>query len=446
MHLNKDWVIAVLVLSAALAGCAPPADTGPLSAPAAAASNLSPAYPADTPPPAAGTEKSLARALARAMTIEEKCAQILMIAAGTEPSLPKDFAELIKTVPAGAVLLLGYNIAESPGKIMNLSADFQKTAAAVGKGIPFLIALDHEGGTVYRLGGAATRIPGAARAGAFLEKKDAQPESRNAALFRLYRSSAAQLSLLGFSLNLAPVLEPLSEANKEFLRHRSYAGDAGTVSRAGGIFIDAMRAGGVLAVGKHFPGTGGGDPHEKLTYINLDMPQDILPFRDAARVHALGALMVSHSVAPALDPALPVSVSPPALSWIRRHLDFEGIILTDDVNMKALSAQRSPEEAAVMAVAAGADMIMYLDERGITKVHAALVGAVREERLPEPRLEEAVTRILEQKLKLDMWNRSLQLIEDVSASPAFDRRLRQFAALKKEGDALAAALRHEENP
>jgi beta-glucosidase-like glycosyl hydrolase len=151
--------------------------------------------------------------------------------------------------------------------------------------------------------------------------------------------------------------------------------------------------------------------------------------------------MVSHAVFPSLDPALPVSLSSPALSWLRRRLGFEGIILTDDVNMKAVSAGRSPEEAAVMAVAAGADMIMYLDERGVTKAHAALVNAVREERLPLARLDEAVERILEQKLKRHIWNTSRRLIEEASSAPALGPRLREFVELKKEGDALTAALR-----
>lgn len=401
-------------------------------------------------------EKRLARALAEAMTTREKCAQLLMIAVGIRPEVPEDFGELMRDVPAGAVLLLSYNIAESPEKIMGLNAAFQKTAAVAGKGVPFLIALDHEGGTVYRLGAAATRIPGASRVGSFLEKSANRSSGPvfTEALHALYAASAKQLALLGFSLNLAPVLEPLGEENREFLRHRSYGADPYTVSRAGEIFIRAMGEGGVLAAGKHFPGTGRGDPHEVLTRLNMaiDMeegtdpdiegggedafPSGIFPFHRAVAGGGLAALMVSHVLVPGMDPLLPVSLSGSALSFIRRRLGFEGIILTDDINMKAVSAGRGAQEAAVAALAAGADMIMYLDERGIRAVHSALVRAVEEGRLPRERLEEAVVRVLEQKIRLNLWKRTGELMRAAEDGESLSRRGGEFSLLKKEGDAL----------
>jgi beta-N-acetylhexosaminidase len=210
-----------------------------------------------------------------------------------------------------------------------------------------------------------------------------------------------------------------------------------------------MREGGLLAAGKHFPGTGSGDPHEKLNRFEISLPPEaaarppaeIQPFAAAVTRYGHRALMVSHALAPALDPALPVSLSAPALSYLRDVLGFTGIILTDDVNMKAVSTDRGPEEAAVMAIAAGADMIMYLDERGIQKVHAALVRAVREGRLPEERVDEAAARIIEEKLALDMWKKSLELTEAAADSLPFASRLRELARVKKEADALAASLR-----
>ena len=400
----------------------------------------------------------LALSLARAMSREEKAAQILMIAVGTETSPPRDFPELMQSVPAGALLLLSYNIAPTPGEIMRLTASFQKIAGLSGKGVPFLIAVDHEGGAVYRLGNAATRIPGPSRAGALLGSPDpaqslpAPPGHAEALLSELYRASARELSLLGFSLVLAPVLEPLTSANNDFLKNRSYGADAHAVSRAGGLFIRAMHDGAILAAGKHFPGTGSGDPHDILDKFRASspfpqepaagiLPPEILPFRDAVADHGLSALMVSHVVAEDIDSTLPASLSAPLISWVRKNLDFDGIILTDDVNMKALSAGRSPEEAAVMALAAGADMIMYLDERHVSDVHAAIVQAVSAGRVPEERLEEAASRILEQKLKLGLWEKSRALTEAAEETPPFASRLEEYARHKKEGDGLAAQLR-----
>jgi beta-N-acetylhexosaminidase len=514
MAFRPGPALIALVLALA-AGCARPEDF-PRTEIAPEARGALPEIP---------PRRRLARALTRAMTTEEKCAQLLMIAVGIHARPPEDFPRLIKEVPAGAILLLGYNIAETPGEIMRLTAAFQKTAGLSGKGIPFFIAIDHEGGSVYRLGKAATRIPGASRAGALLEKalqdgpdgelevllsiaasridgnnpKETQeayaellellrihPEhpgiakalhtaelvlgirpplsglrsieestrpfpalTKAAALAALYRASARQLSLLGFSLNLAPVLEPLTGANKDFLSGRSYGAGARTASLAGGIFTAAMREGGVLAAGKHFPGTGSADPHEKLARLALSLPPEagaqppaeIQPFAAAITRYGLRALMVSHVLAPALDPDLPVSLSASAFSYLRDVLGFTGIILTDDVNMGAVSTDRSPEEAAVMAIAAGADMIMYLDERGIQKVHAALVRAVREGRLPEARVDEAAARIIEEKLVLELWKKTLELTEASADNPSLARRLYEFTRVKKEADALAASLR-----
>jgi beta-N-acetylhexosaminidase len=365
----------------------------------------------------------------------------------------------VRDVPAGAILLLGYNIAESPEKIMKLNAAFQKTAAAAGKGIPFLIALDHEGGTVYRLGAAATRIPGAARVGALLRKT---PGTAEAAAFTedlraLYTASARQLALLGFSLNLAPVLEPLSAANRDFLRYRSYGDDPRTVSLAGGIFTQAMREGGILAAGKHFPGTGGGDPHKTVTRLELGMSGSgdsseedfsplLFPFRAAINAGGLSALMVSHALVPELDPLLPVSLSAPAISFIRRRLGFEGIILTDDINMRAVSGGRGAGDAAVAALAAGADMIMYLDERGIAAVHSHIVSAVREGRLPEERLHEAAARVLEQKILLNLWKRSDDIRRAAEDPHGLFRRSEEFSRLKQEGDGLLKRIDPPSSP
>jgi beta-N-acetylhexosaminidase len=302
--------------------------------------------------------------------------------------------------------------------------------------------VDHEGGTVYRFGNAATRLPGASRIGALLDSGAGQEK-----ISALYRNAAFQLAVLGFSLNLAPVLEPLNPGNRDFLLPRSYGPSPQTAAAAGGIMIRAMREAGVLAAAKHFPGTGDGDPHLGLPRLALDagLPEapGLLPFRAAIFEYGLPALMVSHVAAPDLDSEAPVTLSAAALGgFLREGMNFQGIILTDDINMKAVTLGRGPETAAVMAVAAGADMIMYLDEYA-AKVHAALVAAVRNGNLPENRVNDAVTHILEQKIAFDLWNTSRNLVTaaSVPGGPAFVNRLREFEALKKEGDALVSALR-----
>ena len=199
-----------------------------------------------------------------------------------------------------------------------------------------------------------------------------------------------------------------------------------------------MRDGGILAVGKHFPGSGDADPHEGLPLFSFDASdpegRQVLPFRTAIRDFGLGALMSSHVVAPSLDPELPVTLSARAQTeHLRERLGFGGIVMTDDINMKALTKGLDPGAAAVAAIASGADMIMYLDE-DVQRIHAALVRAAGDGGLPLRRLEDAVTRILERKIDLDLWSRA-------SEGRRIEERLEEFTRLKAEGDAFLARFR-----
>jgi beta-glucosidase-like glycosyl hydrolase len=160
----------------------------------------------------------------------------------------------------------------------------------------------------------------------------------------------------------------------------------------------------------------------------------VQPFAAAISEQGLTALMLSHVISPSLDENLPVTLSALAQQgFLREKLGFRGIILTDDINMKALTQDRTPEEAAVMALAAGADMIMYLNDA--PRVLSALVRAVQEGRLCEARVEEAVVRIIEEKLRLGLWLRARELTD----SP-LKERLEEFGRVKKEGDALARSI------
>lgn len=408
-----------------------------------------------------------ARLLVRNMSLEEKTAQVMMVSYGLGPELPPEFSDLLEETPVGAVLLLGYNFAEEPQGVADLTGQITALSGAAGAGIPAFIAVDHEGGTVYRLGRAGTRLPGASAVGAALEA-GMDPHLPEA----LYRNGAEQLALLGISVNLAPVLEPLNDENRNFLSLRAFSADPRTVAAAGGIFIRAMRDGGVLAVGKHFPGSGDGDPHESLPLFAFDLgdPEElqslhpqIRAFGEAISLGELAAVMSSHVRAPGLDPLWPVSLSSRAQEdFLRSRLGFQGLIMTDDINMKALSGNGDPAGTAAQALAAGADIIMYL-EKDIPEVHRALVQLVRdggtggEEIVSRGRLDQAVQRILEMKIALgllDGGDDGKTSAEDAargrktlwespppggyspkSFSPA------AFGELKKEGDRLLREFR-----
>jgi len=388
-----------------------------------------------------------ARTIAAGMTLEEKCAQTMMVSFGLGPVVPLDFLKTLETVPVGAILLLGYNIAENAEGIAELTASLAAAARGAGAGIPAFIAVDHEGGTVYRLGRAGTRLPDASAAGAALAA-GADPDL----LAALYRNAADQLACLGISFNLAPVLEPLNAENREFLRHRSFSADPRVVSRAGGLVIDAMRDGGILAAGKHFPGSGDGDPHDGLPTFGFDLretdPPQLLPFREAVSRHRLAAVMTSHVMAPSLDPERPVTLSRAVQTdYLRNVLGFRGMVLTDDINMKALAEGRDPGRTAAEAIGAGADMFMYL-EKDITGVHRSLVRAAGDGGLGGERLDEAVVRILEAKIALGLvgWaaEKAAAGTEAGPKAPDGGRRTfsaAEFARLKEDGDRLLRRFR-----
>ncbi len=396
-------------------------------------------------PPAAGEPRlplvaadiaNRARTISASMTLEEKCAQVIMVSLGGAQSLTDDFRQRFARTPAGAVLLLEDNIAGSAEAVIELTDSLDGLARSAGGGIPAFIAVDHEGGTVFRFGNIATWLPGAARIG----KSGASAQD----VYDLYRNAARQLRTLGFTMNLAPILEPLDSDNQAFLEHRAFSADPEETARYGGIVIEAMRSSGVLAVGKHFPGSGKGDPHEELPLSSFgsDNPDSgILPFRRTISENRLAGIMISHVLVPALDPDLPVTISSRIQEgYLREVIGFEGIILTDDLNMQALTRQWDPHRAAVLALQAGADMIMYLPG-DFPSIHAGLLRAIADGSLSPVRLDEAVVRILEQKLAADLWNRDPSDALPGSAYGADERaarRLEGFARLKTEGDELAA--------
>jgi len=363
-----------------------------------------------------------AREIVNVMSIEEKCAQLLMISLGGAKDVPSWFVESFGSVPVGGVVFLGSNMPATAAEVVDFTARLQAIALGSRTGIPIFIAVDHEGGPVFRFGGIMTRLRSA-------ESVARTGRSRDEVL-ALYRNSSAQLAALGFSMNFAPVLEPLTKENRGFLGPRSYSADPATVAVYGGLFVEAMRKTGVTAVGKHFPGSGDGDPHRGLPRLEASregMEALVLPFREAA-AKGLPGIMVSHVLCPALDSANPATLSARIQNdLLRSELGFRGFAVSDDLNMKAVSARLPASKAAVLAVGAGTDLLMYLP-RDYGTVHAALVSAVKTGELQQARVDGAAVRIVEAKLEAGLW---------ISARKSASERKEDFRELKRRGDVLA---------
>jgi beta-N-acetylhexosaminidase len=207
-------------------------------------------------------------------------------------------------------------------------------------------------------------------------------------------------------MNLAPVVELLGEGNAAFLGSRAYGSSGAVVDAAAGAYIEGLQSESVAAVAKHFPGNAAADPHKVLPKLEVSKAvyeRDYLPRFASAIRRGVSSVMLSHVLFEAIDANNPSSLSPRVVRGeLRGRLGFRGLAITDDLGMNALSLTRSPEEAAIEALNAGADLLMLVDMGEATRVQAAIVQAVKEGRLSQNRLDEAVSRVLSLKSRFKM--------------------------------------------
>ncbi|MBW2467036.1 MAG: beta-N-acetylhexosaminidase [Deltaproteobacteria bacterium] len=256
---------------------------------------------------------------------------------------------------------------ESPEQLKKLSDDLCKACSRSNLGPP-LIAIDQEGGSVSRLPPPFTQFPDAR----VLAEKD-NPEK---SLSDYARVCASELREIGVNYNLAPVLD-VCEADREyFMERRSLGGDPEVVGRLGTLVAVELQAHGVAACAKHFPGLGAAvaDPHIRLPYVAKTeaelRAQDILPFQQAVGA-GVASVMTSHTVYHHLDPEYPATLSKKILTGLLRNdLGYEGVIITDDLEMGAIEKEGDLGRAALQAFTAGADLLL------ICHSHEKVIDAV----------------------------------------------------------------------
>jgi beta-N-acetylhexosaminidase len=362
-----------------------------------------------------------ARAAARLakLDLEARAAQVLLVGVQGSGAPSASTLALLARTPVGGVVLFGFNLPERPAALGGYVGALQDAAAKNGSGLPLIVAIDHEGGSVFRFKGEGiTRIPPPSEVG-----------SRGAKLASVLGEAAgAELRALGVNMALAPVVELLTDENKRFLGSRSYGRAASVVDACAGAYIEGLQGQGVAAVAKHFPGNAAEDPHTALPVLRTDRAtyeRDCAPRFESAIGRGVAGVMLSHVVFEALDPTRPATLSPAVVSTeLKGRLGFRGVAITDDLYMKALSAGSSPERSAVAALAAGSDLLMLSAMDGAEKARDAIVRAVRSGELAAGRLDEAALRVIELKIRFGM---------DEGLDPAArERRLALFAALVEE--------------
>jgi len=319
------------------------------------------------------------------MTIEEKIGQLLMVGHWKQ-NYYQHTERLVQVHDLGGIIVM--DIDDSVvSDVSTWTSAWQSKAD-----IPLLISIDQEGGVVSRI-----------RADGYLQTAQRDITDSEQA-YQVGQARGTELAALGINTNLAPVLDyaPTPEA---FLYERSFASSStlGTLATA---LINGHADAGVLAIPKHFPGHDStpADSHFELPVIDItaaQFPAYVSQFREVLDRADVGAMMTAHVLFPRLDDDFPTTMSEEVLArQLRRELDFDGVIITDDMTMGAITNTWTTNEASLQALHAGADMILFAAEpNAAIDAHAYLVEAVRGGELDEQRLDQSVVRILKLKEK-----------------------------------------------
>ncbi len=311
--------------------------------------------------------------------------QLLM---GSLPAwtITPELRSLAREFQLGGVILFARNV-EAPEQVAELSRDVQTLV----RDVPVWVSVDQEGGRVARLKAPFTEWPPMATLG---RSGDATLAARFA------RALAAELRAVGVTLDYAPVLDIHTNPKNPVIGDRALAGDADMVARLGVAIITQLQEHDVAACGKHFPGHGDTsvDSHHDLPFV--EHPPDRLrrvefvPFR-AAIAADVAFMMTAHVLVPALDERQPATLSRRIVAgMLRDELGFDGVIVTDDLEMKAIAAQYALGDAAVQAISAGCDGLLVCsgNVEAQAAVLEALIHAVEDGRLPWKRVEDALAR------------------------------------------------------
>lgn len=314
---------------------------------------------------------------------------------GNSEYIPVEYTPDGDLLVPGGYIFFSYNIADTPQKVADFTASVQEYCTKE-TGVPVYLTLDQEGGDVSRLRGITSPLPSASAVAKNMTAEEAR---------ELYSLQGKQMAELGFHLNLAPVAEPATEENKNFLGTRSF-GSAQQVLDYCQSFIAGFQQEQVGTVVKHFPGNTNVDPHSGLPEIPLSEEeltrQYLNLFKSVLEEKPWGILM-SHARTAAYDKDTPACLSS---FWVtdvlKNTYGYEGLVLSDDIFMAALEKNRfPPEKAAVMAVEAGIDVIM-LSEKLFYPTLDILVKKSREDAAFKEKLDRASEQVIKAKIRMGL--------------------------------------------
>jgi beta-N-acetylhexosaminidase len=389
------------------------------------------------------------------LSLEQKVGQLLLLGFGGTV-MDGTISSFLDEMQPGGVALFTRNIndAEQTMTLIRAVRSHDPKPACAGPaaasssssscvpGIPMFVAVDQEGGSVVRLKADAVVLPSAMALGAADDRELAH---------RVGLALGRDLRLWGFNMNLAPVLDVSSNPKNPVIGVRSFGGYPDRVGDIGVGYIDGLSEAGVIAVAKHFPGHGDTDTDSHYALPVLQHGRERLfnvELRPFARAFAAGlpAIMTAHIALPMIGEGNePATVSAKVLTGILRdELGWDGLVITDGLEMQGVIEKYGAGEAAVRAVNAGADMVMVLwfPEKK-KEVRQALLDAVRAGRIPMTRVDQAVRRVLEHKASIGLFS---EVVPSIPAARAAlnknDRRAlqevveRAITIVKNDDDVL----------
>jgi beta-N-acetylhexosaminidase len=310
-----------------------------------------------------------------------------------------ELAHRVGAGECGAVVLFKRNLeiaTGADGEVIDLDALAALVAAlhaAAPVGAPLLVAVDQEGGVVQRVRAPATRWPA-------MMSHDRLDDDDVATAEAVGEAMGAELRALGFDIDFAPVLDIHTNPGNPIIGDRAFGHDAESVARRGLAFARGLARAGLLSCGKHVPGHGDTttDSHLELPRIDHDLARlravELVPFARAAEA-GLPMLMTAHVLFPALDAEVPATLSRAVIEGlVRQELGFGGVIVSDDLDMRAIADHYGIGAAAVAAVRAGCDVLLLCkDEANQAAARAALLAEVARDAEFAARVADAAARV-----------------------------------------------------
>ncbi|MBB4824346.1 beta-N-acetylhexosaminidase [Sporosarcina luteola] len=410
----RNWWIIILILILLISGCSREKEDEAVPSEMKSVSFEERTLPRDFSIP----DTAPADRFIEQLTVEEKIGQLFIFGFEGNQFSP-ELNAMIQQHHIGGLILLGKNVSP-PLDIIKILNDAK--AANQDNQIPLFLSVDEEGGRVSRLPKGIRKLPAAEKIG-----KQNDPQLN----YRTGEYLAELLHAFGYNMNYAPVMDVRSNPSNPVIGDRAYATNAHTVADLGIETMNGMKDNGVIPVIKHFPGHGDTsvDSHESLPVVDKGLEElartEFMPFQQAIDAGA-DVVMVAHVVYPALDPKWPASMSGRVINdLLREQMGFQGVVITDDLTMGAITNDHSVSEAALQSFLAGSDLLLiagdYDDQlQTIQLFSQAIASGV----ISEERLNDSVRRILTLKEAYGLEDKSVESFDNRSINDRFTELIR----------------------